>query len=86
MSNTKAMVAERRNYSVKTADEAKQIVIAFLDDTELKVFDLSFGLPEINDRYDTCKVPVIYKKEAVGDIVINAFLEMKLMILAVYIA
>ncbi len=73
MSNTKTIVAERRNYSVKTTDEAKQIVVAYLENTELNAYDLSFGLPEINDRYDTWKVPVIYKKEAVGDIVINAF-------------
>lgn len=73
MSEEKKMVAERRNYSVHTTEDAKQIVANYLQETELSVSKIEFGLPEINDRYDTWKVPLLYKKEAIGDIIINAY-------------
>ncbi|MBE6042988.1 MAG: site-specific DNA-methyltransferase [Clostridium thermopalmarium] len=73
MSEVKKMVAEQRNYSVLTTDDAKQIVINYIQKTELSNYEIEFGLPEINDRYDIWKVPLLYMKETIGDIVINAY-------------
>ena len=73
MTEEKMMVAQRRNYTVHTTEEAKQIVIDYLNNTELSEYNIEFGLPEINDRYDIWKVPLLYAKEAIGDIVVNAY-------------
>ncbi|NLZ54817.1 MAG: site-specific DNA-methyltransferase [Thermoanaerobacteraceae bacterium] len=73
MSEAKKMVAERRNYSVHTTEDAKQIVTNYIQGTDLSTYEIEFGLPEINDRYDIWKVPLLYMKEAIGDIVINAY-------------
>lgn len=75
MSEEKMMVADRRNYSVRTTEEAKQRVSDFLKGTDLSSYQITFGLPEINDRYDIWKVPLLFSGEAVGDIVINAYSE-----------
>lgn len=73
MTEEKMMVAERHNYKVHTTEDAKQIVIDYLKNTELSEYEIDFGLPEINDRYNIWKVPLLYTKEAVGDIVVDAY-------------
>ena len=73
MSDVRMMVSDKRNYAVRTTEDAKQIVAAYLKDTTLSRYDISFGLPEINDRYHIWKVPLLHLNEAVGDIVVNAF-------------
>lgn len=69
----KQMVAERRNYTVKTADEAKNIAIEYLSSSGIPMEMIAFGLPEINDRYNTWKVPVLSDGQFLGEIIINAF-------------
>lgn len=69
----KNIVAKKSNYSVKTADKAKNITIDYLLKFDIPINDISFGLPEINDRYDTWKVPVLSNNQFLGDIIINAF-------------
>lgn len=73
MSEAKKMVAERRNYAIHTTEEAKQIVVGYLNETSISEYEIEFGLPEINDRYDIWKIPLLYMKEPVGDIVVNAY-------------
>lgn len=73
MSEAKKMVAERRNYAIHTTEEAKQIVVSYLNETSISEYEIEFGLPEINDRYDIWKIPLLYLKEPVGDIVVNAY-------------
>lgn len=69
----KTMVVEKRNYIVKTSDGAKNIAIEYLSKSNISTNAISFGLPEINDRYNTWKVPVLSNCQFLGDIIINAF-------------
>lgn len=66
-------VAERRNYVIKTTEEAKIIAKNYLIDVlDIKV-DVTFGLPEVNDRYHVWKVPLKFSNVDIGDIIINAY-------------
>lgn len=69
----KQMVSEKRNYTVKTADEAKNIAIKYLESSFVPLESISFGLPEINDRYNTWKVPILSNGIFLGEIIINGF-------------
>ena len=69
----KKMVAERRNYAVTTTDEAKDIVSSYLSETNIDIQLIKFGLPEINDRYHTWKVPIMLNRSSLGDIIVNAY-------------
>lgn len=69
--NRKFLTATRRNYLVKTADEAKDIVRQYLAKNTKE--NIEFGLPEINDRYHCWKVPLMYSENNVGDIIVNAY-------------
>lgn len=69
----KIMVSEKRNYTVKTSDSAKNIAIEYLLKSDVLNSAISFGLPEINDRNNTWKVPVLSNNQFLGDIVIDAF-------------
>lgn len=67
-------VAESRNYRVKTVEEAKKIAAEWLGSIGLKKA-ISFGLPEIDDRYHLWRVALTRcnnKKERLGEIVIDA--------------
>ncbi|MBF0318872.1 MAG: site-specific DNA-methyltransferase [Nitrospirae bacterium] len=67
-------VATLRKYAVTLVVEAKSI-----SEVWLKTFKLenavSFGLPEIDDRYHTWRVPLIKRgtKERIGEVVIDAY-------------
>lgn len=67
------MVAEKRNYSVVNTDQAKDIVTTYLSNESFGLDNITFGLPEIYDRYNIWNVPVLYKKEVIGEIAINAY-------------
>ncbi len=45
------MVSEDRRYSVINTEQAKKITIKYLLDSQIDMTDISFGLPEIYDRY-----------------------------------
>ena len=66
-------VARKRNYRVETVAQAKEISHHWLASVELEKV-ISFGLPEIDDRYHIWRVPLKkYKtKIKVGEIVIDA--------------
>ena len=66
-------VAKIRNYRVQTVKEAKEIASAWLEKIELKNV-VSFGLPEIDDRYHVWRVPLKKKNTStqIGEIVIDA--------------
>ncbi len=61
----------KTKYLVKTVKEAKSIAIELLKEMELENA-VSFGLPEIDDRYNVWRVPLKHKRIAVGEIVIDA--------------
>lgn len=73
MNEMKLAVADRRNYAVKTADEAKTIVDTYLKENNINTTEVSYGLPEINDRYHCWKVPLVFYDNDIGDINVNAY-------------
>lgn len=70
---SKKSIAEQRNYQVLNTEQAKHIVEKYLKGEMEDLKQLAFGLPEIIDRYNVWKVPLIYKNIVVGDIAINAY-------------
>lgn len=67
------MVAEERNYAVLNTEQAKNITNDYLKIKLFDMHDVTFGLPEIYDRYDIWNVPVLYKKQVIGEIAVNAY-------------
>lgn len=74
-SRKSTMVSEQRNYKVKTTEDAKAIVSKYLNQHLNDGVEVSFGLPEIYDRYDIWNVPVKYNDEVIGEIAVNAYSE-----------
>ncbi len=70
---TELMVSEERNYSVINTEQAKEIVLIYLNNKLNNVDEISFGLPEIYDRYNIWNVPVKFRTEVIGEIAVNAF-------------
>lgn len=66
-------VAEKRNYSVLNVKSAKEVALLWLQAVRLENA-VSFGLPEIDDRYHCWRVPLIGKNDEgeLGEIVIDA--------------
>ena len=69
----KGMVSERRNYRVLNTQAAKVIALRHIMEESYYSADLSFGLPEIQDRYHAWKVPLLYRQMPVGDIFVDAY-------------
>lgn len=67
------MVSEKRNYIVINTEQAKGITSKYLMDQLFDMENISFGLPEIYDRYNIWNVPILYKKEVIGEIAVNAY-------------
>ena len=73
MSNKKQTVAKRRNYSVLDVQSAKQVALAWLQNMQLDKV-ISFGLPEVDDRYHVWRVPLLNaaNHNLIGEVVIDA--------------
>ena len=72
--NDKSSVAEKRGYSVVSTHDAKQAASTWLEAGNLAAA-ISFGLPEIDDRYHVWRVPLLNanaKTLGVGEVVIDA--------------
>ena len=67
------LVSESRNYKVLNTEQAKEIAKEYLNKEKLSMNALSFGLPEIHDRYDVWNVPVLFSSEVVGTVSVDAF-------------
>jgi len=68
---SKVLVSEQRNYHVKTVAEAKEISTVFLNSEGIN--DVEFGLPEIDDRYDIWRIPLLSSNNTLlGHVIINA--------------
>lgn len=67
------MVSEERNYVVINTEQAKKITSEYLVGSLDNMDYIDYGLPEIYDRYDIWNVPVLYKKEVIGEIAVNAY-------------
>lgn len=66
-------VAEQRNYSILTVQSAKQVALGWLQSVQLANV-VTFGLPEVDDRYHVWRVPLLHKgtQERLGEVVIDA--------------
>jgi DNA modification methylase len=65
--------AESRKYRVKAVEQAKNVSLEYLKSVELDKV-VTFGLPEIDDRYHYWRVPLIGNNNiCIGEIVIDAF-------------
>jgi DNA modification methylase len=73
MPNKKQTVAEQRNYSVLDVQSAKQVAVAWLQNMQLDKA-ISFGLPEVDDRYHVWRVPLLNaaSRDLIGEVVIDA--------------
>lgn len=63
----------RQNWAVQTVDIAKGVVQKYLDEHEITT-GVTFGLPEVDDRYDIWRVPVRSARthQKIGEIVVSA--------------
>lgn len=70
----KQTVAEQREYRVLDVSAAKRIATVWLEKTGLGEV-VSFGLPEIDDRYHVWRVPLVRidNTERIGEVVIDAY-------------
>ena len=70
----KTMVAESRNYIVKTVRDAKVIATSWLKTINLENV-ITLGLPEIDDRYHVWRIPLKREsqKSKIGEIVVDAY-------------
>lgn len=66
-------VSEQRGYNVTDAKKARSIAAGLLAEWNLD-FPLTYGLPEIDDRYHVWRVPLIAgpASERVGEVVVDA--------------
>ena len=66
-------VAKQRNYSILDVQSAKQVASVWLEQAQLQNA-ITFGLPEVDDRYHVWRVPLLNKANDVriGEAVIDA--------------
>lgn len=67
-------VAERRKYLIRTTKDAKAVATAWLTALDLEAA-VSFGLPEVDDRYHVWRVPLKsrHSQVRVGEVVVDAY-------------
>ncbi len=68
------LVSEQRNYLVLNVQAARQIAQVWLERAHLENV-VSFGLPEVDDRYHVWRVPLVNNtsQEKIGEVVIDAY-------------
>jgi DNA modification methylase len=73
MAKRTSTVAAQRRYSVLDVKAAKQVCDVWLQKADLQNA-VSYGLPEVDDRYHVWRVPLLAKasKELIGEVVIDA--------------
>ena len=58
-----------RKYKVKSVADAKDVAINFLNaGQKSKLKTISFGLPEVDDRFHIWRVPITLRKKKIGDL------------------
>lgn len=70
--SSKSLVSEKRKYKVLNTQQAKEIADTHLKSIGFKAINISYGLPEIDDRYHVWRIPVLKDKGRIGEVVINA--------------
>src|SRR5438477_11269254 len=63
----------KKSYNVNSVAEAKKLAKGWLEEYGYQKA-VTFGLPEIDDRYDVWRVPIVSKnnKHRVGEVIIDA--------------
>ena len=71
---TTTTVAHKRKYTVLDVKSAKKVAAFWLQRANLENA-ISFGLPEVDDRYHIWRVPLVSKasQERIGEVVIDAY-------------
>lgn len=67
------MVSEKRKYRIINTEQAKEVTGKYLVSQNVDSALFGYGLPEVHDRYHVWNVPVIYCKEVIGTVSIDAF-------------
>jgi len=72
--NNRKLVSEQREYTVLATRDATNVARVWLESIELEEA-ISFGLPEIDDRYHVWRIPLvaIASSERLGEVVIDAY-------------
>lgn len=68
----KATVYDSRNYLVTSGQQAKDIVIEWLQEIKLAEV-IKLGLAEVDDRYHQWRIPLQKGKNKIGEVVIDAY-------------
>lgn len=68
-----SVIAEERKYLVINTEQAKKITEDYLITQLESMENISYGLPEIFDRYNIWNVPVLYKKKVIGEVAVDAY-------------
>jgi DNA modification methylase len=69
---SKILISEKRKYKVLNTQQAKDIVDDHLRSIAFEAAEISYGLPEIDDRYHVWRVPILKNKGRIGEVVIDA--------------
>jgi len=74
MPRSTATVAQARKYRVQDVKSAKAVALLWLKNARLDGA-MSFGLPEVDDRYHVWRVPLLAKatQERIGEVVLDAY-------------
>ncbi len=67
------MVTQLRKYSIIDVQAAKEVAMVWLEQAQLQ-HAVTFGLPEVDDRYHVWRVPLLSQtgQERIGEVVIDA--------------
>lgn len=66
-------MGNKQQYRIKTVKEAKNIALEYIKSVDLENVT-KFGLPEIDDRFNIWRVPIIsLDGEKIGEVVLDAF-------------
>ncbi|MBK7204030.1 hypothetical protein [Candidatus Amarolinea dominans] len=67
------MVTQLRKYSIIDVQAAKEVAMVWLEQAQLQNA-VTFGLPEVDDRYHVWRVPLLNQtgQERIGEVVIDA--------------
>ena len=74
MTRNSISVSEQRNYAVRDVDQARKIALVWICNMSLEKV-ISFGLPEVDDRYHIWRVPLLSSANLsnnIGEVVIDA--------------
>ena len=63
----------KQNYKIFNTKQVKEIATSFLLKKQIDIKIISYGFPEINDRYHEWNVPLLFKNQLIGEIKINAY-------------